>query len=136
MSPKSLDDFLEGASLVVDAIDYFATDAHLALHARARARGIPVLLGAPMGMSGAILTFVPSAMSFEQYFRFDLARSDTERAMLFLIGLSPALLQSAYLVDPSYVDFEKRKGPSTSMAKRRPMLTLRVGSSFRSPKST
>ena len=33
----------------------------------------------------------------------------------FFVGLAPARLQRAYLVDPSKIDFRARRGPSTAM---------------------
>ena len=38
-----------------------------------------------------------------------------EKLLRFLVGLSPAMLQMNYLVDPSAADFENQKGPSTPM---------------------
>jgi hypothetical protein len=37
-------------------------------------------------------------------------------AVRFLVGLSPAMLQRGYLVDPAAVDLAARRGPSTGMA--------------------
>ena len=54
-------------------------------------------------------------MTFEDYFQLE-GKSEGERALRFLIGLSPAMLQMAYLVDRSRVDLEKRRGPSTIIA--------------------
>jgi len=68
-----------------------------------------------LGMSGALLNFLPGAMSFEQYFRL-AGHSELEKAVRFLIGLAPALLHRHYLADKSRVDLKAGKGPSTIMA--------------------
>ena len=54
-------------------------------------------------------------MSFEEYFRFS-GQTEEEKAVRFLLGLSPAMLQRGYLADKSAVNFAARKGPSTAMA--------------------
>ena len=79
------------------------------------AAGIPATTVAPAGMGAALLNFLPGRMTFEEYFRWD-GCSDDDMALRFLIGLSPAMLQRGYLVDPTAVDFKARKGPSTVMA--------------------
>jgi hypothetical protein len=66
-------------------------------------------------MGAALLNFVPGGMSFEQYFQME-GRGEEEQALHFLVGLSPSMLQMSYLVDPSRVDLEKRRGPSTVIA--------------------
>jgi hypothetical protein len=63
-------------------------------------------------MGAAVLNFLPGKMSFEDYFRLD-GYGEQEQAVRFMLGLSPAMLQRPYLVDPSAVDFLARKGPST-----------------------
>jgi hypothetical protein len=54
-------------------------------------------------------------MSFEEYFRFEGCDED-EMAVRFVLGLSPAMLNRGYLVDPSRVNFSERRGPSTGAA--------------------
>jgi hypothetical protein len=54
-------------------------------------------------------------MTFEEYFRME-GLPESEQALRFLVGLSPAMLQRNYLVDPARVRFEEGKGPSTVMA--------------------
>jgi hypothetical protein len=66
-------------------------------------------------MGAALLTFLPGGMTFEEYFRFDGA-PDNELALRFLIGLSPFMLQRAYLVDPARVNMREQRGPSTAIA--------------------
>jgi hypothetical protein len=65
-------------------------------------------------MGAALLNFLPGEMTFEEYFGF-AGQSELERALRFFIGLAPARLQMAYLVDPSTIDLAARHGPSTIM---------------------
>jgi molybdopterin/thiamine biosynthesis adenylyltransferase/nitroreductase len=107
--------FLEGVDVYVDALDFFAVQARRAVFAACHARGIPAITVAPLGMSAALLTFLPGRMTFEEYFRLD-GCSEEEQLLRFLVGLAPARLHSEYLVDPSAVDLARHRGPSTPMA--------------------
>lgn len=107
--------FLDGVDVYVDGIDFFAVDARRLLFAECARRGIPALTAAPLGMGVALLYFKPGAMSFEEYFKVD-GQPRQEQYARFIAGLSPAMLQRPYLVEPLAVNFAERKGPSTMMA--------------------
>lgn len=115
MTPRNLDAFLRDVDLYVDGLDFFAFDARKAVFDACSARGIPAVTAAPIGMGAALLAFLPGRMSFEEYFLWD-GCDDIERAVRFLVGLTPAFLHARYLVDPSAVDLAQRRGPSTAMA--------------------
>jgi molybdopterin/thiamine biosynthesis adenylyltransferase len=115
VSSENLDAFLDGVDLYVDGLDFFAFAARKAVFAACAERCIPATTAAPLGMGAAVLNFVPGGMTFEEYFRWE-GCSEDDMALRFLIGLSPAMLQRSYLVDPAAVDFQARKGPSTGMA--------------------
>jgi molybdopterin/thiamine biosynthesis adenylyltransferase len=111
----NLDEFLEGVDVYVDSLDFFAVEARRSLFAACHRRGIPALTAAPLGMGVAFLYFKPGGMSFEDYFRLE-GQSRNEQLARFIAGLSPAMLQRAYLRVPEAVDFGAGKGPSTGMA--------------------
>ncbi len=111
----NLDAFLDGVDLYVDGLDFFAFQARRDTFNACRAKGVPAVTAAPLGMGTAVLSFLPGRMSFEEYFRLDGCDED-EMAVRFLLGLSPAMLQRGYLADPSRVDFAARRGPSTIAA--------------------
>ena len=104
--------FLADGDAYLDGLDFFALDIRRAVFAQCGAQGMPATTVAPLGMGAALLNFVPGGMSFEEYFQLD-GHSAHEQALRFLVGLSPAMLQMAYLVDPSRVDLAARRGPST-----------------------
>jgi len=112
---NNLDEFLAGVDLYVDGLDFFALNIRQAVFAACADKGIPAITAAPLGMGVALLCFIPGKMTFEQYFRMK-GLSENEQLLHFLLGLSPAMLQSAYLVDDSRVDLAAHKGPSTNMA--------------------
>jgi len=111
----NVDAFLEGADLYVDGLDFFAFDARSAVFAACARRHVPATTTAPLGMGAALLNFMPGRMTFEEYFQWSGCTKD-EMAIRFLLGLSPALLQRPYLVDPRTVDLGAQRGPSTAMA--------------------
>ena len=115
VTEDGIDDFLRGVDLYVDGLDYFALDIRRKVFARCAELGIAATTAAPLGMGVALLNFLPGGMSFEEYFQLEGASPD-EQAIRFLLGLSPRMLQLAYLVDRSRVDFANKRGPSTVMA--------------------
>lgn len=114
VSEANIDDFLKDVDLYVDGLDFFALSARRAVFAACHRLGIPAVTAAPLGMGAAVLVFMPGKMSFEEYFCLE-GHDEQEMLIRFLVGLSPAMLQTGYLVDPSRVDFLKRKSPSTIM---------------------
>ncbi len=112
---ENVADFLDGVDLYVDGLDFFAFSARQLIFSECAKRRIPATTVAPLGMGAALLNFIPGHMSFDDYFGWQ-GRTEHQMALRFLIGLSPAMLQSAYLVDRSTVDLKARRGPSTSMA--------------------
>ena len=115
VTPQNVDAFLDGVDLYVDGLDFFAFSARKLVFPACAQKDIPATTAAPLGMGAAVLNFLPSGMTFEEYFCWD-GCSEDEMALRFLIGLSPAMLQRGYLVERSAVDFKARKGPSTPMA--------------------
>ncbi|WP_164504245.1 ThiF family adenylyltransferase [Nitrosomonas sp. HPC101] len=115
VNETNIDNFLKDVDLYVDGLDFFAVSARRATFAACQRLGIPAVTAAPLGMGAAILVFLPKKMSFEEYFCLE-GCDEQEMLIRFLIGLSPAMLQMGYLVDPSRVDFLRHKGPSTIMA--------------------
>jgi molybdopterin/thiamine biosynthesis adenylyltransferase len=115
VNADNMDAFLDGADVYVDGLDFFAFEIRERVFAACAARGIPAVTVAPIGMGAALLNFMPGRMTFEQYFRFRGA-SEPEKALRFLLGLSPAMLHRRYLVDRSRVSFAEQRGPSTIMA--------------------
>jgi molybdopterin/thiamine biosynthesis adenylyltransferase len=115
VTKENLDDFLRNVDLYVDGLDFFAVDIRRAVFARCHELGIPAITAAPLGMGAALLVFMPGGMSFEDYFRLE-GQPPQEQLLRFMAGLSPALLQRTYLVEPRAVDFSNQRGPSTPMA--------------------
>ncbi|MGX2038833.1 ThiF family adenylyltransferase [Methylocaldum sp. MU1018] len=115
VTEANLTAFLDEADLYIDGLDFFALDIRSKVFAACAERGIPAITAAPLGMGVALLNFLPGKMTFEDYFGFE-NQPENERIVRFLLGLSPAMLQTSYLADPDAVDLALRRGPSTAMA--------------------
>lgn len=115
VTPDNMSEFFTAVDLYVDGLDFFAFNAREAAFAHCARQGIPAVTVAPLGMSAALLNFLPGGMGFEDYFQV-AGRPDLDKAIRFLVGLAPGLLHRHYLADKSRVDLKARKGPSTVMA--------------------
>lgn len=115
VNAHNLADFFRDIDLYVDGLDFFAFDAREQIFKHCAANRIPAVTVAPLGMSAALLNFMPDGMSFEEYFQV-AGRPTLEKAVRFLVGLAPALLHRHYLADKSRVDLKAGKGPSTIIA--------------------
>jgi molybdopterin/thiamine biosynthesis adenylyltransferase len=115
VNASNLDDFFRDVDLYVDGLDFFAFGAREQVFAYCAERGIPAITVAPLGISGALLNFLPGSMTFEDYFQV-AGRPELEKAVRFLVGLAPALLHRHYLAVKTRVNLKERRGPSTVMA--------------------
>lgn len=115
VNASNLEQFFQDVDLYVDGLDFFAFDAREQLFAYCAEHRIPAITVAPLGMSAALLNFLPGGMGFEDYFQLS-GRSELEKAVRFLVGLAPGLLHRHYLADKNKVDLKQRKGPSTVIA--------------------
>ena len=111
----NLDPFFASVDVYVDGLDAFAFEARERVFAHCAERRIPATTVAPLGMSAALLNFLPGGMTFEEYFQLT-GCSDAEKAVRFLVGLAPSLLHRGYLVDSARVNLAERRGPSTVVA--------------------
>lgn len=112
---SNIDAFLEGVDLFVDGFDFFVLDIRAKVFARCAERGIPAITAAPLGMGTAYLIFMPGGMTFEEYFRLS-GLTEQQQYVNFFMGLVPKGLQRTYLMDPSRLDLEGQRGPSSATA--------------------
>lgn len=115
ISAGNVAQFLDGADVYVDGLDFFVYDARQLVFREAAASGIPAFTAAPLGMSTALLAFHPDGLSFDQYFQIHPDLSESEKALRFMLGLAPSGLHGPSLVDPSTINLKEQSGPSTPM---------------------
>lgn len=112
VNSNNIDEFLEGVDCYVDSLDFFVIEIRKLVFKKCEQKKIPATTAAPIGMGSAYLNFLPGKMTFEEYFCLE-GYSENEQYLRFFLGLTPAALQQAYLVDPSRLDLANKKGPST-----------------------
>ena len=115
VNAQNLEEFFRDVDLYIDGLDFFAFEAREKVFAYCTKNHIPAVTVAPLGMSAALLNFLPGQMTFEEYFKVE-GKPELEKAIRFLVGLAPALLHRHYLADKSRVNLKERRGPSTVMA--------------------
>ena len=111
----SIESFLNGADLVIDAIDFFALSIHELLHTHSRKNQKTVLFSAPLGFSGTLHVFTPDSMSFNDYFNFRPEMTYFQKFTSFAIGLTPWGTHWSYMsLDPRALS--QGTGPSICSA--------------------
>jgi len=115
ITPLNQDDFLNGASVLVDGLDAFNLEARRHLFARAAEFGIPVITAGPIGFSTAWLIFHPEGMSFDDYMDVHDGMDKDKAFAAFIAGVAPAATHRTY-IDTRSVNVEAETGPSTSSA--------------------
>jgi molybdopterin/thiamine biosynthesis adenylyltransferase len=115
ITPANVADFLDGARVLIDGIDFFELDVRRLLFREARQRGLWAVTAAPLGFSTAWLSFSPTGMSFDDYFDIHDDMSRLDQLVAFLVGLAPRATQRTYM-DLRQADPAARRGPSAGLA--------------------
>ncbi len=115
LTAENMEAFLDGASVVVDSLDFFAWTIRRLLFNTARRKGIPVVTAAPLGFTSSILVFTPDSMPFDEYFAVDDSLDERECLIRFAVGLAPRGLHMGQ-IDPSRVSIDQGRGPSLAVA--------------------
>lgn len=115
ITADSVGPFLDGASLVMDGLDFYALPARRLLFPAAESRGLHVVTSGPIGLTTTLHVFGPGAMPFEEYFDLGSCHSRTEELAAFVAGVTPALLQLGQ-IDVRRVDFAAQRAPSFATA--------------------
>jgi molybdopterin/thiamine biosynthesis adenylyltransferase len=115
VGPDNVDEFLAGADLFVDGIEFFEINARRLLFREARRRGIPAITAGPLGFSTAWLVFTPDGMEFDSYFDFRPEMDYLDQLIALAVGLAPRATQLPYM-DLRRVDWRARTNPSAGLA--------------------
>lgn len=116
LTPDNIVPFFSGVDMYVDGLDFFCFDLREKVFAHLHDKNIPATTVAPIGMGASLVNFLPGKMSFADYFGFAKAKTEYEKALLFVIGLSPTAVQRKYLADKSFIDLKSRRVPSLPMS--------------------
>lgn len=116
ISESNVAQFVEGASVLCDTIDFFAMTARRLLHQQARRHRVPTVLCCPVafGVTGHYFNYHQNAdIDFDELFSQSDDNSEQENLEIFGKALAPTALHTAYLDDPN-LDFENHKVASIS----------------------
>jgi molybdopterin/thiamine biosynthesis adenylyltransferase len=111
----NMDEFLEGADLLVDSLDAFSVALRRRVFRQAAERGIYGIGAGPVGFSTVWITFAPNGMSFDDYFCLTDDQDGTNQFLHYIVGMAPKATHRSY-IDTSYVNISERYGPSVSAA--------------------
>jgi molybdopterin/thiamine biosynthesis adenylyltransferase len=115
VGPDNISQFLDGADLFVDGLDFFSIEVRRLVFRHAADRGIWSVTAGPLGFSTAWLAFDPQGMSFDRYYDLDDRMSRLEQLVAFAVGLTPRATHLAYM-DLSQASIKDKTGPSASLA--------------------
>ena len=115
INSQNIDQFLEDSSIYLDGLDFFVLDIREELFKICREKNIVAITIAPVGMGASMILFTKNSMSFKEYFGLHLAKNSEEKAIRFLIGLTPTLIQAKYIIDKKKSNFREKKAPSLSI---------------------
>jgi len=110
VQPDNISSFLDGLSVVVDGIDFFAFDHRRLLFQEARKKGLYVLTSGPVGFGSTLQIFSPTGMRFDEYFGVYDGLSEFEQFVSFAVGIAPAVLHRKYM-DLSKVKLGDNRAP-------------------------
>jgi molybdopterin/thiamine biosynthesis adenylyltransferase len=115
ITPENVADFLDGASVVLDGIDFFAFDSRRLLFREARERGLWAITAGPIGFGSAWIVFDPQGMDFDTYFDLHDGMAKIDQFAAFTCALAPAGLHWPYF-DLSHVQGKAARGPASGAA--------------------
>jgi len=101
-SRQEIEEFIQGAALVIDAIDYAGFGHKQQLHACARANGQYILSSPIPGFGATLMVFSPDGMTMEEYYN---APADPSLYKDFILSMDT--LMPTALIPPVYRDFEQ-----------------------------
>ena len=110
---ENVDEYLDGVDMICDTLDFFVIYPRRQLYAKARQKGIPVVICCPVAFGVTCHIFDPEGMSFDEYFGITDNLSETDQLKKFGSGLTPSMLYKAYTESPN-LDFSNKKVSSLS----------------------
>ncbi|KAG2374718.1 hypothetical protein C9374_010462 [Naegleria lovaniensis] len=119
---SNIEQFLEGVTVVMDALDFFAPQSRRLLYKYAHKKGIPVFTAAPAGWSCAWQIFLPTGPTLEEFCGFTDDMSEEEVLIRHIVATAPAGLHLKYMKPSKKIDFSVHAVPSLG-----PVLTMAHG---------
>jgi len=99
LSEENIDTFLEGADVVIDAIEYFFTGIHRVLMSKARKKGLYVFFPPAFGFGTTLAVFSPEGPTYDEFYGEPPQKMNFEYIMNFGQKLFPIV--------PDYIHAEE-----------------------------
>ena len=96
LNASNIDEFLEGANVVLDALDFNCFDERFMLYEKTRRKQIWTINVAPPGFGFSLFVFDPNGMTFEKYFDLRKEMTREEKAFALMFGIAPSLFPIKY----------------------------------------
>lgn len=97
ITEDNVDEFLDGADLLVDGVDFFAIEARRLVFREARKRSLWGITAGPHAFGAAWQIFDPQGMSFDRFYDLQDGMSETEKIVAFSVGCVPSPLHLGYV---------------------------------------
>lgn len=115
LNASNIEEFLQGASIVVDAMDFFAYNERLTLLLLCRKKNLFLVTSGNAGFGSSLLVFDPDGMELEKFLGVSLNSNQKDLMAAFALAWIPRQLNSDY-TDPCYVSLESKVAPATWVA--------------------
>ena len=115
LNASNIEEFLQGASIVVDAMDFFAYNERLTLLLLCRKKNLFLVTSGNAGFGSSLLVFDPNGMELEKFLGVSLNSNQKDLMAAFALAWIPRQLNSDY-TDPCYVSLESKVAPATWVA--------------------
>ncbi|MBK8576339.1 MAG: ThiF family adenylyltransferase [Elusimicrobia bacterium] len=112
---KNVDEFLNGADVFLDGLDFFAPAVRRLLFRRARELKIPAVTAGPIGFGTSALVFQPDGISFDDYFDLRDDQTELQQLLRFLVGIIPQPWFKRYTLPQFGVRLNSKSAPSISI---------------------
>jgi len=116
ISKENVADFLEGADVIVDGVDFFALQARRLVFQEARRRRIWGVTAGPLAFGTGWMTFSPDGMSFDEFFDVNDTMTEADQIIAFAVGGAPTPLHLAYLDLAKFFKPESKAAGSVGLA--------------------
>ncbi|MEQ1790158.1 MAG: ThiF family adenylyltransferase [Rickettsiales bacterium] len=117
ITKDNINDFLQNADIVIDAIDFFAMEAHELLHDTVHDLKKTVVFSAPPGFSATLHVFAPESMSFRDYFDIRDGMSKFDKMIAWAAGIFPSATHWKYMdTSPKRINAQEHVAPSICSA--------------------
>ncbi len=112
-----VDEFIAGAALVIDAIDYAGFRPKQLLHERARKQGMYILSGPIPGFGASLQIFSPTGMTVEEYYGAPENRGEWDSFRIPITRIAPpdAIPQVLYDFEHEKIAYLSSNGASAQL---------------------